>query len=62
MKTKYIVYIKDREDQWKPNGDGPMGQKTADRIVKELKQMGGVATSIPSDWRAFIWGGKLVNV
>lgn len=45
---KYIVWLRfspksaafHREvaDTWMPNGDGPMGPKTAERIAREIKE------------------------
>jgi hypothetical protein len=38
LEGKYIVWVKDRSDsEWEPNGDGPMTQKDADRVVRELR-------------------------
>lgn len=37
MKTKYIVWVKEA-GIWEPNGDGPMTEKEATRIAREIKQ------------------------
>ncbi len=36
MKTRYIVLIK-VNGRWIPNGDGPMTQKQAERISREIR-------------------------
>ena len=36
--ARYIVWIKERGQGWEPNGDGPMGPKTAERVAREIKE------------------------
>lgn len=49
-KTKFIVWIKEKRQQWEPNGDGPMTQKAAERIAKEIRQgcPGTLAKALPT--------------
>ncbi len=37
---KYIVWIKmsAADKEWEPNGDGPMGLKTAERVDREIRE------------------------
>lgn len=42
---KYIVEIKEN-GVWEPNGDGPMGKATAERVARELQAMFRVATRV----------------
>ena len=42
---KYIVEIKE-DGQWVPQGDGPMGKATAERVARELKSMFRISTRI----------------
>lgn len=39
---KFIVWVKDEDTRgnWVPNGDGPMSEKTAERIKNELRRAG----------------------
>lgn len=54
---KYIVWLRynkkaaefhgEPADTWVPNGDGPMGPKTAERIAREIKEdFRGVETKV----------------
>jgi len=36
---KYIVWVKEN-GLWSENGDGPMSEKTARRVAKEISKMG----------------------
>lgn len=36
MARQYIVWIRET-DTWEPNGDGPMGEKTAERVAREIE-------------------------
>lgn len=38
MRTKFIVWVKERGEEWAPNGDGPMTEKTAERVAKEIRK------------------------
>lgn len=33
---KYYVYVKEGENDWEECGEGPLGQKTAERIAREI--------------------------
>ena len=33
---RYIVWVKPPKEEWQPNGDGPMGKATAERVAKEI--------------------------
>lgn len=51
---KFVVWV--REDTsvfgWEEQGDGPMSQKEAERIAREIKQDCGVRTLVrPEGWQ-----------
>ena len=53
---RYIVWLKFNEKAaaihkepagvWMPNGDGPMGPKTAERVAREIAQEFGIQTRV----------------
>lgn len=38
MSKKFYVYIKEGENDWEECGEGPLGQKTAERIAREIRE------------------------
>lgn len=38
MSKQYIVWIREPGQSWEPNGDGPMGPATAERVAKEIRE------------------------
>lgn len=42
---KYLVFI-DEGNGWEPQGDGPLGQKTAERIAREIRTECKVKTKV----------------
>ena len=38
MSKQYIVWINESGQGWEPNGDGPLGPKTAERIAQEIRR------------------------
>lgn len=42
---KYIVWIKEN-GHWVEQGDGPLSQKTAERIAREIRKECGVACRV----------------
>lgn len=40
---KYIVWIRESGKNWEPNGDGPVTQKQAERMAREIRQDCGCA-------------------
>jgi hypothetical protein len=42
---KYIVWVREK-GRWEPNGDGPLTQKQAERIAKEIRQECNVPTKV----------------
>jgi hypothetical protein len=42
---KYLVFI-DEGNGWEPQGDGPLGLKTAERIAREIREECHVKTKI----------------
>lgn len=58
MSTKYIVWIRASHDDaglpiekptWEPNGDGPMGLKTAERVAREVREDFRIPTRVFQD-------------
>jgi hypothetical protein len=38
MSQQYIVWINEDHQGWEPNGEGPMGPKTAERVAAEIRR------------------------
>ena len=45
---KYIVEVKEN-GKWEPNGDGPMSEKTAIRVAREIEKGCGVPARVIQD-------------
>jgi hypothetical protein len=55
---KYIVWIKEKGSNWEPNGDGPMGIKTAERVAEEVGKMFQIPTRVLPEGQSPVEAGK----
>ena len=45
---KHLVWLKETADaRWEPNGDGPLSEKTAQRIAREIRHLTAATRVLP---------------
>ena len=45
---KHLVWLKETADaRWEPNGDGPLSEKTAQRLAREIRHLTAATRVLP---------------